>query len=42
MALKTKTKFGTLKKPMFSLLDVIIFQFNGIIKQNVEIFTSLE
>ena len=29
------TKFGTLKKPMFSLFDVIIFLFNGIIKQNI-------
>ena len=28
------TKFGTLKKSMFSLFDVIIFLFNGIIKQN--------
>ena len=29
------TKFGTLKKPIFSLFDVIIFLFNGIIKQNI-------
>ena len=26
------TKFGTLIKPMFSIFDVIIFRFNGIIK----------
>ena len=30
------TKFGTLKKPSFSLLDVIIFRFTGLIKQNIE------
>jgi len=29
------TKFGTLKKPMFSLFDVIMFGFNGKIKQNI-------
>ena len=30
------TKFGTLKRPVFSLFDVIIFFFNnGIIKQNI-------
>ena len=29
------TKFGTLKKPMFSLIDVIIFLFNEKIKQNI-------
>ena len=29
------TKFETLKKPIFSLFDVIIFLFNGIIKQNI-------
>ena len=28
------THFGTLIKPMFSMLDVIIFLFNGIVKQN--------
>ena len=28
-------KFGTLKKPMFSLFDVIIFWFNEKIKQNI-------
>ena len=27
------TKFGTLIKPMLSIFDVIIFRFNGIIKQ---------
>ena len=29
------TKIGTLKKPLFCLLDVINFWFNGIIKQNI-------
>ena len=29
------TKFGTLKKPMFSLFDEIIFWFNEKIKQNI-------
>ena len=29
------TKFGTLKKPLFCLFDVINFRFNGIIKQNI-------
>ena len=32
------TKFGTLKKPMFSLLDVIIFQFTGIMKHEIIAF----
>ena len=32
------TKFGTLKKPMFSLFDVIIFWFNG--KINHKIFRA--
>ena len=27
------TKFGTLIKSMFSIFDVIIFRFNGLIKQ---------
>ena len=36
------TKFGALKKPMFSLFDVIIFLFNGIIKQNILGTTSSE
>ena len=31
------TKFGTLKKPMFSLFDVIIFWFNGKIKQRARL-----
>ena len=34
------TKFGTLKKPMFSLFDVIIFLFNGKIKQTISGTTS--
>ena len=29
------TKFGTLKKPMFMLFDMIIFGFNGKKKQNI-------
>ena len=29
------TKFGTLKKPMFSLFHVIIFSFNGKIKRTI-------
>ena len=29
------TKFGTLKKPIFSLFDVIFVWFNGKIKQNI-------
>ena len=29
------TKFGTLRKPMLSYFDVIIFWLNGIIKQNI-------
>ena len=29
------TKFGTLYKAMFSLFDVIIFWFIGIMKQNI-------
>ena len=29
------TKFGTLKKPMFSFFNVIIILFNGKIKQNI-------
>ena len=28
-------RFGILKKPLFSLFDVIIFWFNGKIKQNI-------
>ena len=31
------TKFGTFIKPMFSMLDVIIFLFNVIVKQNTHI-----
>ena len=32
----TGTKFGTLKKPMLSLFDIIIiFGFNGKKKQNI-------
>ena len=33
MKINPGTKFGTLIKPMFSIFDVIIFRFNGIIKQ---------
>ena len=36
------TKFGTLLKPKFCLFDVIIFLFNGIIKQNIEGTVSSE
>ena len=36
------TKFGTLKKPMIWLFDVINFRFIGIIKQNVLGTTSSE
>ena len=36
------TKSGTLIKPMFSIFDVIIFRFNGIIKQNIQGTTSNE
>ena len=32
------TKFGTLKKLMFSLLDVIFFQFTGIMKHEIIAF----
>ena len=32
------TKSGTLKKPMFSLFDVIIFLFDGMKKQNIKCF----
>ena len=35
IANKSRNKLGILKKPLFSLLDVIIFKFNGIIKQNI-------
>ena len=30
------TKFGTLKKPMFSLFHMIIFSFNGKIKRTIK------
>ena len=36
------TKFGTLKRPKFSLFDVTIFWFNGIMKQNIKGTTSSE
>jgi len=52
LKIKQGTKSGTLKKPMFSLFDVIVFLFNGMTKQNIlrhdfqrtifEIITSLE
>ena len=35
------TKFGTLKKPIFSLFDMIIFWFNGMIKQNINFRAQL-
>ena len=36
------TKFGTLKKPMFSLFHMIIFSFNGKIKRAIKGTTSSE
>ena len=36
------TKFGTLKKPMFSLSHMIIFSFNGKIKRTIKGTTSSE
>ena len=33
LKINPRTKFGTLIKPMFSIFDVNIFRFNGIIKQ---------
>ena len=35
MKINQGTKFGTLKKPMFSFFDEIIFWFNEKIKQNI-------
>ena len=35
LTINQATKFGTLKKPLFSLFDVINFLYNGIIKQNI-------
>ena len=42
MKINQGTKFGTLKKPMFSFFDVIIFLFNGKIEQNILGTTSSE
>ena len=35
LKIKQGNKFGTLKKPMFSLFEVIFLISNGIIKQNI-------